>query len=76
MRNLRRIADDGIAICATIHQPSISIFNYFDNLLLLKRGGEQVFFGEIGEESCKLIEYFESFETASKIRCNENPATW
>jgi len=76
MRGLRRIADDGIAICATIHQPSISIFNSFDNLLLLKRGGESVFFGEIGDESCKLIEYFERFETTLKIRCNENPATW
>ena len=48
MRSLRRIADSGIAVVATIHQPSVAIFNSFDSLLLLKRGGETVFFGELG----------------------------
>ena len=63
-------------MCATIHQPSVALFNSFDNLLLLKRGGEAVFFGELGYESANLIEYFESFEATPKIRLNENPATW
>jgi ABC-type multidrug transport system ATPase subunit len=76
MRGLKRISDSGRTVCATIHQPSVAIFNSFDNLLLLKRGGEVVYFGELGEESSNLIEYFERFETTPKIRANENPATW
>ena len=76
MRSLRRIADRGVAVVATIHQPSVAIFNSFDSLLLLKRGGETVFFGELGDESCNLIEYFESYPATSIIKQGENPATW
>eukprot|EP00804_Cyclotella_cryptica_P013018 CCRYP_002341-RD/>CCRYP_002341-RD protein AED:0.11 eAED:0.11 QI:152/1/1/1/0.88/0.94/18/731/1289 len=76
MRSMRRIANTGIAVVATIHQPSIDIFNSFDNLLLLKAGGETVFFGDLGNESCKLIEYLEGYESTNKIKIGENPATW
>jgi len=76
MRGLKRIANSGRAVCATIHQPSIAIFNDFDTLLLLKRGGEVVFFGELGDESCMLIQYFERYERTAQIRPGENPATW
>lgn len=76
MRGLKRIAESGRAVCATIHQPSIAIFNDFDSLLLLKRGGEVVFFGELGVDSCNLIQYFERYDSTEKIRPGENPATW
>lgn len=76
MRGLTRIAQTGRAVCATIHQPSISVFNQFDALLLLKRGGETVYFGDIGEGCGKLIEYFERFDATPKIQPGENPATW
>mmetsp|Transcript_19324 Transcript_19324/g.36086 ORF Transcript_19324/g.36086 Transcript_19324/m.36086 type:complete len:437 (-) Transcript_19324:3403-4713(-) len=76
MRGLQRIAYTGRAVCATIHQPSIAIFNSFDTLLLLKRGGEVVFFGDIGKESCNLIEYFQNYVVVSPIEPGENPATW
>lgn len=76
MRGMKRIAESGRAVCATIHQPSIAIFNSFDSLLLLKRGGEVVFFGDLGAESCKLIEYLERYPATKKIRTGENPATW
>ena len=76
MRSLRRIADSGIAVVATIHQPSVAIFNSFDSLLLLKRGGETVFFGELGDESYNLIQYLESYQDTTAIKKGENPATW
>lgn len=76
MRGLKRIAESGRAVCATIHQPSIAIFDSFDSLLLLKRGGEVVFFGELGESSCNLISYLQGYEATTKIKAHENPATW
>mmetsp|Transcript_17034 Transcript_17034/g.39117 ORF Transcript_17034/g.39117 Transcript_17034/m.39117 type:complete len:1432 (-) Transcript_17034:3850-8145(-) len=76
MRGLKRIALSGRAVCATIHQPSIAIFNSFDSLLLLKRGGEVVFHGELGNESSNLIQYLQSYENTPLIQPGENPATW
>ena len=76
MRGLKRIALTGRAVCATIHQPSIAIFNSFDSLLLLRRGGEVVYFGDLGEESSNLITYLERFDATPKIQPGENPATW
>ena len=76
MRGLKRIAQSGRAVCCTIHQPSIAIFNDFDELLLLKRGGETVFFGELGSHGALLINYLESFDATPKIHPGENPATW
>ena len=76
MRGLKRIALSGRAVCATIHQPSIAIFNSFDSLLLLKRGGEVVFHGELGENSANLIDYLQSYDSTPLIQPGENPATW
>lgn len=42
MRVLRAVAATGRTIICTIHQPSSELFFYFDDLLLLKRGGYQV----------------------------------
>jgi len=47
----------------------------FDDLLLLKKGGNVVFFGELGEGSAKLIDYFED-RGATPIEYGENPAAW
>jgi hypothetical protein len=76
MKSLRRIADSGIGVVCTIHQPSIAIFNSFDSLLLLKRGGETVFFGDLGFESYNLIQYLEKYPSTSPIKGGENAATW
>ncbi|BGP12461.1 hypothetical protein JCM10213_006973 [Rhodosporidiobolus nylandii] len=45
VRLLRRLARTGLAVICTIHQPSAETFAVFDDLLLLQRGGKQVFFG-------------------------------
>ena len=76
MRGMKRIALSGRAVCATIHQPSIAIFNAFDALLLLKRGGETVFFGDLGENSVNLIQYLERYEATPRISVGENPSSW
>ncbi|OAX36457.1 pleiotropic drug resistance ABC transporter [Rhizopogon vinicolor AM-OR11-026] len=60
MRFLRELADNGQAILCTIHQPSAELFQMFDRLLLLKKGGQTVYFGDVGRGSSTMLEYFES----------------
>lgn len=58
MRTVRNIVNTGRTIVCTIHQPSIDIFEAFDELLLLKRGGELIFNGQLGDKSGHLVRYF------------------
>jgi len=60
MRVLSKVARSGRTVVCTIHQPSAVIFSFFDDLLLLKRGGHVVFFGELGPGAKNLINYLES----------------
>ncbi|KYQ91325.1 ABC transporter G family protein [Tieghemostelium lacteum] len=59
MNLIKKIASSGRSVICTIHQPSTSIFKKFDHLLLLKKGGETVFFGPTGDMSSLLLKYFE-----------------
>ncbi|KAI5320501.1 PREDICTED: ABC transporter [Prunus dulcis] len=76
MRTVRNIVNTGRTIVCTIHQPSIDIFESFDELLFLKRGGELIYAGPLGLNSCELIKYFEAVEGVPKIRPGYNPAAW
>ncbi|PKA58251.1 ABC transporter G family member 39 [Apostasia shenzhenica] len=76
MRTVRNTVNTGRTVVCTIHQPSIDIFESFDELFLMKRGGQIIYAGEIGHHSCKLIEYFESISGVPKIIEGCNPATW
>ncbi|KAL7119863.1 hypothetical protein ACP275_02G087500 [Erythranthe tilingii] len=76
MRAVKNVANTGRTIVCTIHQPSIDIFEAFDELLLLKAGGRMIYCGPLGENSSKVIEYFEAISGVPKIRDNYNPATW
>lgn len=58
VRFLRKLADVGQAILVTIHQPSAQLFQEFDTLLLLAKGGKTVYFGEIGDNGNTVKEYF------------------
>ncbi|RLN89241.1 hypothetical protein BBJ28_00007821 [Nothophytophthora sp. Chile5] len=76
MNGVRKIANSGRTVICTIHQPSTEVFNLFDSLLLLRRGGRMVFFGELGEESSALIDYFQASPGVKPIQPGYNPATW
>lgn len=76
MRGIRRVAASGRSVVCTIHQPSFPIFNMFDALLLLKRGGKTVFFGPLGENCKSLVEFFEAAPEVTPIKPQVNPATW
>ncbi|KAL8205881.1 hypothetical protein R6Q57_009432 [Mikania cordata] len=76
MRAVKNIVETGRTVVCTIHQPSIDIFEAFDELILLKIGGRMIYYGPLGCHSNKVIEYFEGISGVPKIRDNYNPATW
>ncbi|XP_028076381.1 pleiotropic drug resistance protein 2-like isoform X2 [Camellia sinensis] len=76
MRTVRNTVDTGRTVVCTIHQPSIDIFESFDELLLMKRGGQVIYAGPLGRNSHKLVEYFEAIPGVPKIKDGYNPATW
>ncbi|TDL15090.1 pleiotropic drug resistance ABC transporter [Rickenella mellea] len=75
MTFLRDLADSGQAILCTIHQPSGELFQLFDRLLLLRKGGQTVYFGDIGKRSSVLISYFEK-HGATPCGPDDNTAEW
>ncbi|KAA8545298.1 hypothetical protein F0562_020082 [Nyssa sinensis] len=76
MRAVKNVVDTGRTIVCTIHQPTIDIFEAFDELILLKTGGRLIYSGPLGQHSSNIIEYFEGISGVPKIRNNCNPATW
>ncbi|XP_061365065.1 pleiotropic drug resistance protein 1-like isoform X3 [Gastrolobium bilobum] len=76
MRTVRNTVDTGRTVVCTIHQPSIDLFEAFDELFLMKRGGQEIYVGPLGRHSNQLIKYFESIDGVSKIKDGYNPATW
>jgi ATP-binding cassette subfamily G (WHITE) protein 2 (SNQ2) len=70
---LRSLADRGQAILCTIHQPSAELFQSFDRLLLLRKGGQTCYFGDLGINATTLINYFE-YNGGRKCQEAENPA--
>ncbi|GAB4850286.1 transcription factor [Ancistrocladus abbreviatus] len=76
MRTVRNTVDTGRTVVCTIHQPSIDIFESFDELLLMKRGGQVIYSGPLGRNSQKVIEYFEAIPGVPTIKEKYNPATW
>ncbi|KAK7305391.1 hypothetical protein VNO77_43296 [Canavalia gladiata] len=76
MRTVRNTVDTGRTVVCTIHQPSIEIFEAFDELLLMKRGGRVIYGGKIGRQSDQMIKYFQSIEGTTPIPNDYNPATW
>ncbi|CAN6460430.1 unnamed protein product [Victoria cruziana] len=76
MRAVKNVVHTGRTVVCTIHQPSIDIFESFDELMLMKRGGKIIYAGPLGSHSRSVIEYFENISSIPKIKDNSNPATW
>ncbi|KAF7030619.1 hypothetical protein CFC21_042129 [Triticum aestivum] len=76
MRTVRNTVNTGRTVVCTIHQPSIDIFEAFDELLLLKRGGQVIYSGPLGRNSQKVVGYFQEIPGVPKIKEKCNPATW
>jgi len=72
MMVLRSLAERGQAILCTIHQPSAELFQVFDRVLLLQKGGKTTYFGDLGHHATTLIRYFEA-NGARKCEAVENP---
>ncbi|PVH84800.1 ABC transporter [Cadophora sp. DSE1049] len=74
VRFLRKLAATGQAILCTIHQPNAALFENFDRLLLLQRGGRCVYFGDIGKDATVLRSYFARH--GAHCPPDANPAEW
>jgi ATP-binding cassette subfamily G (WHITE) protein 2 (PDR) len=72
---MEKLTRSGQAILCTIHQPSAILFQRFDRLLLLSKGGRTVYFGDIGKNSRVLIDYFVR-NGAPDCPLNANPAEY
>ncbi|CAK7198611.1 Multidrug resistance protein [Sporothrix eucalyptigena] len=72
---LEKLSKAGQSILCTIHQPSAMLFQRFDRLLFLAKGGKTVYFGDIGENSHTLTKYFER-NGAPPCPAEDNPAEW
>lgn len=58
VRFLKKLAHAGQAIICTIHQPSSILIEQFDMILALNPGGNQFYFGPVGENGKDVIKYF------------------
>jgi len=59
-------------LCTRIHQPSAELFQVFDRLLLLRKGGQTVYFGDVGDKSSVLLNYFQQ-NGAPQCGADANP---
>ena len=72
---MKKLTKHGQAILCTIHQPSAILMQEFDRLLFLQKGGQTVYFGDLGEGCKTMIKYFED-HGAQKCPPDANPAEW
>jgi ATP-binding cassette subfamily G (WHITE) protein 2 (PDR) len=72
---MEKLTRNGQAILCTVHQPSSLLFQRFDRLLLLAKGGHTVYFGDIGRDSQVLLDYF-ARNGAPECPAGTNPAEY
>ncbi|KAF2032545.1 hypothetical protein EK21DRAFT_98928 [Setomelanomma holmii] len=72
---MEKLTRNGQAIFCTMHQPSSLLFQRFDRLLLLAKGGRTVYFGDIGRDAKILLDYF-ARNGAPECPAGTNPAEY
>lgn len=72
---LKKLANHGQAILCTIHRPSVMLFDDFDRLISLAKGGRTVYIGQVGTGFHICIDYFVK-NGAPPCTKGENPAQW
>lgn len=72
---LKKLSQSGRTILCTIHQPSATLMEGFDNLLLLAKGGKTVYEGPLGEHCSTALEYFAKYG-GKPCGPDENPAEY
>lgn len=72
---MEKLTRNGQAILCTVHQPSSLLFQRFDRILLLAKGGRTVYFGDIGRDSHVLLDYFKR-NGGPEITIGQNPAEY
>ncbi|KAL8704533.1 MAG: hypothetical protein Q9201_002307 [Fulgogasparrea decipioides] len=60
---LKKLAAAGQCLLCAIHQPNARLFENFDRLLLLQRGGGCVYFGDMGQDAHVLLQCFRKNDT-------------
>ncbi|CAI5476817.1 unnamed protein product [Closterium sp. Yama58-4] len=75
MRTVRNTVDTGRTVVCTIHQPSTDIFEAFDELLLMKTGGEVIYMGPLGVNSKHLIKYFQGQRGTDHVSLHALPGS-
>jgi ABC-type multidrug transport system ATPase subunit len=68
---LKQLADEGLTVVMTIHQPSRSIYELLDDLLLICWDGKPAYYGRAGDA----VEYFQGIGGV-KLRPEQNPAEY
>jgi ATP-binding cassette subfamily G (WHITE) protein 2 (SNQ2) len=58
LRFLKKLSAAGQSMLVTVHQPSALLFEQFDQLILLAKGGRTVYNGELGKHASTMKEYF------------------
>ncbi|KAH6697541.1 ABC-2 type transporter [Plectosphaerella plurivora] len=72
---MQKLTRNGQAILCTIHQPSAALFQRFDRLLLLAKGGRTTYFGPVGRNSTVLLDYL-ARNGAEPFVAGANPAEY
>uniref|UniRef100_A0A3Q7I0D1 Uncharacterized protein n=1 Tax=Solanum lycopersicum TaxID=4081 RepID=A0A3Q7I0D1_SOLLC len=63
-------------LCISVFALVVAVGSFWIPLLLMKRGGQVIYGGKLGEKSQTMVDYFQSIPGIPPIPSGYNPATW